>query len=46
MAGWNFGETQARALVMDLATIARVHELAAAYGGVGLDKDEKNLLCP
>ena len=34
-----------RGLVMDLATIAKVHQLAAAYGGVGLDLDEKTLHC-
>ena len=34
-----------RGLLMDLATVERVHELAAVYGGVGLDQDEKNLHC-
>ena len=31
---------------MDLATMTRTHELAAAYGGAGLDQDENNLHCP
>ena len=35
-----------KGLVMDLATITRVHELAAVYGGVGLDEVENNLHCP
>ena len=35
-----------RGLSMDLATIKRAHELAAAYGGVGLEPDENNLRCP
>jgi hypothetical protein len=35
-----------KGLVMDLATMTRVHELATVYGGVGLDQDEKNLHCP
>ncbi len=35
-----------RGLAMDLATIARVHELAAVYCGVGLEQDENNLHCP
>lgn len=34
-----------KGLVMDLATIARIHELAAVYGCVGLDHDENNLHC-
>ena len=34
-----------KGLVMDLATAARVHELAAVYGGVGLEQDENNLHC-
>jgi hypothetical protein len=35
-----------KGLTMDLATVTQVHELAAAYGGVGLDQDENNLHCP
>ena len=35
-----------KGLVMDLATMARVHDLAAGYGGVGLKKDENNLNRP
>jgi hypothetical protein len=35
-----------KGLAMDLATITCVHELAAVYGGVGLDRDENNLHCP
>ena len=35
-----------KGLVMDLATMTRVHELAAVYGGVGLEQDENNLHCP
>jgi hypothetical protein len=35
-----------KGLVIDLATMTRVHELATAYGGVGLDQDENNLHCP
>ncbi len=31
---------------MDLATMARVHDLAAVYGGVGLEQDENNLNFP
>jgi hypothetical protein len=31
---------------MDLATKARVHELAAVYCGVGLEQDQNNLHCP
>ena len=31
---------------MDLATMTRVHDLAAVYGGVGLEQDENNLNCP
>jgi hypothetical protein len=31
---------------MDLATMVRVHELSAVYGGAGLDQDENNLHCP
>ncbi len=34
-----------KGLVMDLATMKQVHELAAAYG-VGLEQDENNLHCP
>jgi hypothetical protein len=35
-----------KGLVMNRATIARAHELAAMYGGVGLDRGENNLHCP
>ena len=35
-----------RGLVMDLATMTRAHDLAAVYGGVGLEQDENNLHCP
>jgi len=35
-----------RGLVMDLATMTRAHQLAAAYGGAGLDQEESNLHCP
>jgi hypothetical protein len=35
-----------KGIAMDLATVARVHELAAVYGGAGLDPDENNLHCP
>jgi hypothetical protein len=35
-----------KGLAMDLATIAQLHELAAMYGGVGLELDEINLHCP
>ncbi len=31
---------------MDLATVTLAHELAAVYGGVGLDQEENNLHCP
>jgi hypothetical protein len=31
---------------MDLATIKHFHELAAGYGGAGLEQDENNLRCP
>jgi hypothetical protein len=34
-----------KGLAMDIVTITRVHELAAVYGGVGLDPDENNLHC-
>jgi hypothetical protein len=34
-----------KGLLMDLATIKQVHDLAAAYG-VGLGQDENNLHCP
>jgi hypothetical protein len=34
-----------RGLVMDLATKTRAHELAAVYGGVGLDQEENSLHC-
>jgi hypothetical protein len=33
-------------LVIDLATMVRIHELAAVYGGVGLDPDQDNVHCP
>jgi hypothetical protein len=35
-----------KGLVMDLATLTRVDELAREYGGAGLEKDENNLHCP
>jgi len=35
-----------RGLVMDLPTIARIHELAKGYGGAGLEQAETNLNCP
>ena len=35
-----------KGLVMDLATMTRAHELAAVYGGVGMDWEENNLHCP
>ena len=35
-----------KGLVMDLATIARVHELVADYGVAGSEQDENNLHCP
>ena len=35
-----------RGLVVDQATLIRVHEIAEVYGGVGLDQDENNLHCP
>ena len=35
-----------RGLVVDQPTLARVHELAVVYGGVGLDTEDKNLHCP
>jgi len=31
---------------MDLTTMTRAHELAAAYGGAGMDQDENILHCP
>lgn len=34
-----------KGLVMDMATMTRVHELAAVYGSVGLEQDENNLHC-
>jgi hypothetical protein len=34
-----------KGLVMDLATVARVHDLAAVYGRAGLEQDENNLHC-
>ena len=34
-----------RGLLLDLGTMERLHELAETYGGVGLDRDEKNLHC-
>jgi hypothetical protein len=37
---------EGKGLVIDLATVARVHELAVVYGGVGLEQDENNLHCP
>lgn len=35
-----------KGLAMDLATTARIHELASVYGDVGLEQDESNLHCP
>jgi hypothetical protein len=35
-----------RGLLMDLATITHAHELAAVYGGAGLDPEENNLHYP
>jgi hypothetical protein len=35
-----------KGLAMDLATMARIHELASVYGDVGLEQDENNLHCP
>jgi hypothetical protein len=35
-----------KGLAMNLATMTRVHYLAAVYGGVGLDQDKNNLHCP
>ena len=35
-----------KGLTVDLATLTRVHDLAAVYGGAGLDPDENNLHCP
>jgi len=35
-----------KGLIMDVVTIKRLHELAAVYGGAGLDQDENNLHCP
>ena len=35
-----------KGLVIDLATMVRIHELAAVYGGVGLDPDQDNVHCP
>jgi hypothetical protein len=35
-----------KGLVMDLATVKQIHQLATAYGGVGLEEDEQNLHCP
>jgi hypothetical protein len=32
-----------KGLAVDQATVARIHDLAAAYGGVGLDLNEDNL---
>jgi hypothetical protein len=34
-----------KGLVVDQATLARVHELGAKYGGVGLDSGDDNLHC-
>ena len=33
-------------LVVDQATLARIHGLAVVYGGVGLGTEDKNLHCP
>lgn len=35
-----------KGLAMDLVTTTRLHELAAVYGGAGLDQDDNNLHCP
>jgi len=35
-----------KGLAMDLAALTRVLELAAVYGGAGLDEVENNLHCP
>jgi hypothetical protein len=35
-----------KGLFMDLATMKQAHELAAGYGGAGLEQDENNLHCP
>lgn len=35
-----------KGLVMDLATMKRIHQLAAVYGCAGLEPDENNLHCP
>jgi hypothetical protein len=35
-----------KVLMMDLATMTRAHELAAAYGCVGLELNENNRHCP
>ena len=35
-----------KGLVIDLATMKQAHELAALYGGAGLEQDENNLHCP
>ena len=35
-----------KGLVMDLTTMAGVHDLVAVYGGGGLEQDENNLSCP
>jgi hypothetical protein len=35
-----------KGLVIDLATMKQAHELAAVYGGAGLEQDENNLHCP
>ena len=35
-----------KGLVIDLATMKQAHELAAGYGGAGLEQDDNNLHCP
>jgi hypothetical protein len=35
-----------KGLTLDLATITRAHQLAAVYGGAGLDEADSNLNCP
>jgi hypothetical protein len=35
-----------KGLFMDLATMKQAHELAAGYGGAGLEQDENNPHCP
>ncbi len=37
---------EGKGLVIDLATMACVHELARVYGGAGLEQSESNMHCP